>query len=212
MPTYQIYQYVSLGSLIACGIFLVIAVILFFTLDIIQVFGYLSGRTQRRAIEDIRRRNEESGDKAYKSSHVNRERGKLTDKISKSGRLISRGTILSGGSATEKIGTEKLAQAPAAETALLSQEPAGETALLSQEPAGETALLTQQNAGETSLLTPQDTGETVLLSQDMAEPAPMPVKGETSRLSAADNAAAQPDPYFAIAYEITFIHTNEVIA
>lgn len=201
MATYQIYQYVSLGCLIACGIFLVIAVILFFTLDIIQVFGYLSGRTQRRAIEDIRRRNEESGDKAYKISHVNRERGKLTDKISRSGRLISRGAALSGGSATEKIGTEKLTQAPAAETALLSQEPAGETTLLNQEPAG-----------ETTLLTPQDTNETTLLSQNMAEPAPMPAKGETARLSAEDSAAAQPDPYFAVVFEITNIHTDELIA
>lgn len=154
--TYEMYRYVFLGGLIACGIFFVIALILFFTLRIPQVISDLSGRTARKAIESIRTQNEQSGDKTYQSSPVNLERGKLTDKISRSGKLQARGATPFGtGVITEKISTQKLE--PASETEVLSA--ANETTLLSPE-GGETELLST-DAGETSLLTAQTVPQSV---------------------------------------------------
>lgn len=138
--TYEMYRYVFLGAAIACGVFLVISIVLFFTLRIPKVISDLTGRTARKAIESIRMQNEQSGDKSYQSSAVNLERGKLTDKISQSGRLVPRdATPFGTGVITEKISTQQLDV----------EEPAGETALLS--PAEETSVL-NSGIGETAVL------------------------------------------------------------
>ena len=174
--TYEICRYIFLGGLIGCGVFFAIAVILFFTLNIPKVISDLSGRTARKAIENIRMQNEQSGDKTYQSSAVNLERGKLTDKISKSGRLIPRNATPFGtGVITEKISTQKLDTA--GETDVLTDvlTVTEETTVLS-EPAGETTVLTQP-AGETTVLMPQEEAQQA----------------------------------FTVEYEITFIHTSEVI-
>lgn len=172
--SYEMYSYIFLGALIACGIFFVIAVILFFTLNIPKVISDLTGRTARKAIENIRMQNEQSGDKTYQSSAVNLERGKLTDKISRSGRLMPRdATPFGTGVITEKISTMELEQ-----------------------PVGETDVL-DQSVGETDVLAPM-VGETDVLT---------PVFGETEVLAPVE----QPVQAFTVEYEITFIHTSEVI-
>lgn len=128
--SYEMYRNIFLGGLIACCVFLVITVILFFTLHIPKVISDLTGRTARKAIENIRLRNEQSGDKTYQSSAVNLQRGKLTDKISKSGRLVPRdATPFGTGVITEKISTQRL----------LTEETAGETSVLA--PSDDTAVL-----------------------------------------------------------------------
>lgn len=173
--SYEMYRYIFFGALIACGVFFVIAVILFFTLKIPKVISDLTGRTARKAIESIRMQNEQSGDKTYQSSAVNLERGKLTDKISQSGRLMPRdATPFGTGVITEKISTMELEQ-PAGETDVLDQ-PVGETDVLAPV-AGETEVLTAV-VGETEVLTPMEV----------------------------------PAQAFTVEYEITFIHTTEVIA
>ena len=173
--SYEMYRYIFFGALIACGVFFVIAVILFFTLKIPKVISDLTGRTARKAIESIRMQNEQSGDKTYQSSAVNLERGKLTDKISQSGRLMPRdATHFGTGVITEKISTMEL------------EQPAGETDVLDQ-PVGETDVLAPV-AGETEVLAP--------------------VAEETEVLAPAE----QPVQAFTVEYEITFIHTSEVIA
>lgn len=165
--TYEMYRYIFLGALIACGVFFVISIVLFFTLRIPKVISDLSGRTARKAIESIRLQNEQSGDKTYQSSAVNLQRGKLTDKISQSGRLVPRdATPFGTGVITEKISTQNLSV---------------------EEPAGETSVLTVSD--ETSVL---DSGI-----------------GETAVLDASELQAPQE---FTIEFEITFIHTDEVIA
>ncbi len=171
--SYEMYRYIFLGGLIACGIFFVIAVVLFFTMRIPKVISDLTGRTARKAIENIRLQNEQSGDKTYQSSAVNLERGKLTDKISRSGRLVPRdATPFGTGVITEKISTQRL-------------KPLDETAVL--EVTEETSVLTAE-MGETSVLAPE--------------------AGETSVLSPAE----QPAQAFTVEFEITFIHTSEVIS
>lgn len=165
--TYEMYRYVFLGAAIASGVSLMVAILLFFTLRIPKVISDLTGRTARKAIENIRMQNERSGDKSYQSSAVNLERGKLTDKISQSGRLVPQNATPFGtGVITEKISTQQLPP---------------------EEPIGETAVLTASE--ETSVLGP-GVGETVPLS-----PAEQLYRQE-----------------FAVEYEITFIHTTEVIA
>lgn len=144
--TYEIYRYVFLGGLIACATFFVIAVVLFFALHIPQVISDLTGRTARKAIENIRLHNEQSGNKTYQSSAVNIQRGKLTDKISQSGRLIpNNATPFGTGVITEKISTQRLT----------CEELAGETTVLAI-------------ADETSVLN-SDTGVTEVLSAPVAQ-------------------------------------------
>lgn len=144
--TYEMYRYVFLGSLIACGIFFVAAAVLFFTLHIPKVIGDLSGRNARKAIADIRRQNEQSGDKSYQSSAVNLQRGKLTDKISHSGRLITREkTNFNTGVITEKISTQRLMDDGAGETTVLCEQ--GETTVLTSS-AEETSVLDAQAVNE----------------------------------------------------------------
>ena len=194
MLTYDMYRYIFLGALAACVVFFVIAVILFFVLRIPKVISDLSGRTERKAVENIRRQNEQSGDKTYQSSAVNLARGKVTDKISKSGRLIRRAeTPFGTGTITEKISTQELVDTGATDvlgdsgaTEVLSD--AGATEVLGD--AGATEVLS--NAGATEVLS--DAGATEVLS-----PAAAPVY------------AAPQMPVFTLEYDMVFIHTNETI-
>lgn len=161
--SYEIYRYIFYGGAILAAVMLTVTVILFFVYKIPTVIGDLTGANARKAIENIRNQNESSGNKLYKTSQVNRERGKLTDKISPSGSLMRDPSgILGGGAmATEKISTQQL---PPEETTVLDA-------------ANETTVLDNSDVGETTLLDAVDTPAT-----------------------------------FQIEYEITFIHTNEVIS
>lgn len=175
--TYEVYRYVFLGAGIASAVMAAISVILFFTLRIPKVISDLTGRTAKKAIEQIRRQNEESGDKTYKSSAVNLERGKVTDKISESGRVLSQGDSPFGtGVITEKIAYENVPMHQAEETTVLGG--GDETTVLAAE--------------ETTVLT-EDRGETAVLQQPVM------------------NAPIRANAVFEIAYEITYINTNEVI-
>lgn len=69
---------ISIVSFVIAAIFLILAVILFIRFKIPSVIGDLSGRNARKSIEQMRERNEKSGNKSYKPSKVNAERGKLT--------------------------------------------------------------------------------------------------------------------------------------
>lgn len=160
--SYEIYRYIFYGGAILAGVMLVATVILFFVYKIPTVIGDLTGANARKAIENIRNQNESSGDKLYKTSQVNRERGKLTDKISPSGSLMKDPSgHFAGAMATEKISTQEL---PPEETTVLDV-------------ANETTVLDTSGTGETTLLDAVDTPAT-----------------------------------FQIEFEITFIHTDEVIA
>lgn len=164
--SYEIYRYIFYGGAILAGVMLVATVILFFVYKIPTVIGDLTGANARKAIENIRNQNENSGDKLYKTSQVNRERGKLTDKISPTGSLMREpsGVLGGGAMATEKISTQELPP-----------------------DANETTVL-DTVTDETTVLSTESGGETTVLSQDE-----QPV-------------------VFQIEYEITFIHTDEVIA
>lgn len=145
--TYETYRLIFLGAAVASVVLFILAITLFFILKIPSVIGDLSGSTARKAIQNIRAQNEQSGDKRHKVSAVNQSRGKITDKILPSGRLEpSNAAPLGTGVVTDKLNTASLVPD---ETTLL--ESAGETTLL--QPAGGTTLLVQDEGNETTLLT-----------------------------------------------------------
>lgn len=178
---YDEYRLLYLIFMALAIVLLVIALVLFFVLKIPKVIGDLSGWTAKKGIENIRKKNEQSGEKTYKSSAVNKSRGQLTDKISASGTLYKRGEENSAsGMYTEKIATMEL--------------PGGnETTLLS---TGETTLL-QENV--TTVL---NSGETAILS-----PAAIPLSGQADAVER----EVSYNGLFEIECSITFIHTEERI-
>lgn len=170
--SYEIYRYIFLGGAIIAGIMFIVTVILFIALKIPMIIGDLTGINARKAIENIRLYNENTGDKIYRTSTVNRERGKLTDKISPSGRIVKNPTgSMHGAMETEKIGTQQLQ----------NYESGSETTLLADDfslPQAETTVLTG---------TGEFVNETTVLEEYIV--------GNS----------------FVIEYEITYIHTDEII-
>ncbi len=191
--TYDIYRYIFLGAALLAGLMLIVTVLLFFLLKIPNVIGDLTGSSARKAIENIRNQNELSGEKTYKSSLVNKQRGKLTDKIGPSGKIHKNPSgSLGAAMATSKISQADSPHVKAEETSLLDQNL---TTLLdsadSTVPIGnETTLLNADVAVGQS-----DSGETTVL-------------GDMGVLT---NNAVVKDSVFAIEYDITYIHTDEVI-
>ena len=56
----DVLQTCSIGFWVAAGIFFLTAVALFFLMDIPKLYGEISGRTARKAIEQIRKHNAEA--------------------------------------------------------------------------------------------------------------------------------------------------------
>ena len=139
--TYEIYRYIFIGAAIAAGVMLAVTLILFFVLKIPRVIGDLSGRTARKAIADIRNHN-------MSANTDNIGSGKLTDKITASGRLMERRDS-SGNKYTDKISTEKLIEqnklSGSNETTLLNN--GNETTVLDSYSSGQTVILNSDTAG-----------------------------------------------------------------
>lgn len=75
------------------GIALAIAIALFVKLNIPAVIGDLSGKTIAREIKAMRDVNTASGDKTHRSSRVNIDRGKLTEKVEDLPELVDENSI-----------------------------------------------------------------------------------------------------------------------
>lgn len=148
--TYDIYRYIFIGAAIMCGIMLLVTLLLFIILKIPSVIGDLSGRTAKKAIQDIRQQNMSANTDKIQES-------KLTDKITASGRLIKRSGRRDG-TYTEKISTEKLIE----ENKLSNNE----TSVLST--ARETEVLSNNN--ETTVLTPDMNGNVTSELASVTEP------------------------------------------
>ncbi len=148
----ELLQNLSLVSYVLAAVFFLTAVALFFLLGVPKLVGDISGANAKKAIESIRQQNETTGDKAYKPSAVNVSRGKITDKMTPSGRLVQRNTGMSVTSQTAELSTADL-KPKSDETTVLAPE-AGATTVLAPE-AGATTVLDQNvgTAGETVVLT-----------------------------------------------------------
>ena len=119
---------------------------MFFLLDVPKLIGDISGSTAKKAIEAIRQQNENTGDKVYKPSAVNASRGKITDKISPSGKLEQRSSGLSIGAQTEKLDTTDLTAAAIEATTLLNAS--SETSDLQDGESGATTILSENAASQ----------------------------------------------------------------
>lgn len=158
--TVELLHTLATVSFLLAGILLFVTVLLFFVLKIPEVYGDLSGRTAKKAIENIRQRNEQQEKNGQ--NEIGEKRVGKTDKISPSGRLLSHTGKLAVGPKTEKIPTNCLTEDKknSQETVLLQPEGSspGETTLLQSE---------ESDVGETTLLQSQDNdfGETTVLSE-----------------------------------------------
>lgn len=82
----ELLKTLSVISYIAAGVFFLGALALFFILNVPKLVGYISGSTAKKAIEIIRRKNENTVDKIYQPGAVDAESGTITDKITHSGK------------------------------------------------------------------------------------------------------------------------------
>lgn len=120
----DVLQTCSIGFWVAAGIFFLTAVALFFLMDIPKLYGEISGRTAKKAIEQIRKHNAEA----------------LTGDIT--------GVHTGSGVRTEKFSTATLApEAAAGVTTVLAET--GATTVLAE--TGATTMLAE--AGATTMLT-----------------------------------------------------------
>ena len=146
--TYEIYRvifYIASGLGV---VFLVVSMLLFWLFKIPKVISDLSGRTAKKAIENIRKQNVESGDNRYKVSAVNRERGRVTDRMTPSGQLIRPQEQINTGVITEKIANN------ADQEAMILPSQSEDTELLNKN-LNETELLNETRMNETMILSPQ---------------------------------------------------------
>ncbi|MBQ3045588.1 MAG: hypothetical protein IJD49_06535 [Clostridia bacterium] len=144
------YTIICYVAAVFCVISLLASVFIFIKLNIVGVIGDLSGSNARKGIENIRKQNHEIGNKAYKTSHVNKERGKLTDKITISGKLKTPGERVDVCVGTEKFHTREIvADVITDSTTVLGTQ---ETVVLSDNPSNETTVLAQAAVNETTVL------------------------------------------------------------
>ncbi len=210
--TVELLQTLSLVAYIVAGVLFLVAVALFFLLDVPKLYGDISGRTAKKAIEAIRKQNEATGNTSSTLGNAKTAQVKLTDKITKSGRLQSRTSGLPVNGKTEKF--TKAPQHSVNETTVL-QKTAGETTVL-QNSTNETTLL-QHSANETTLLQ-HPANETTLLQQAANETTLLnnanSTAGQTANLGnapAVPSVSAVKPANFTIDVEMTFIGSTEII-
>lgn len=116
---YEIYRYIFIGAAILTVVMFTASVSVFVLMKIPRVIGDLTGSTAKKAIQNIRDKNINTGAKTYKSSVVNKERGKITDKISQSGKIVQKQINSTSAMMTEKIDSQELYNN---ETTLLTEQ------------------------------------------------------------------------------------------
>lgn len=166
--TIELLQNLSLASYILAAVLFVLAVVLFFLLDIKKVIGDVTGATARRAIQNIREQNEASGDKAYKSSPVNLARGKVTDKITPSGRLKPRADTYGRTISTEELAETKPAPASNETTVLAAPVPTAQTTVLAETGPAPTECETPDTAFAVKTALPEESKEEFKIDVEMS--------------------------------------------
>ena len=213
--TVELLELLSLISFILAGVLLLLGIALFFLLDVPKLYGDISGRTAKKAIEAIRQQNEATGNKAFKPSKVNEDRGRLTDRISASGKISRGATSSSIGVGTQKFATGQLAP-QANETTVLNtggnettvlQTGGNETTVLNA--GGNETTVLQAGGNETTVLM-QPANETTVLTQEVAQNIPG-ATGALSYVETASNEVTIENPYFVLEVEMNFTGSTEII-
>ena len=76
----QIYTVISMVSFVLAGVFLLISCFLWFKFNIYKIVGDLSGRTAKKGIEKMRKKNEEAGNRP-RATYMAGNRQGITEKI-----------------------------------------------------------------------------------------------------------------------------------
>lgn len=196
----ELLQDLSLIAYVIAGVLFIVAIILFFAMNVPLLIGDLSGANARKAIESIRQQNESTGEKTYKPSAVNASRGKLTEKISDSGRLLHQSGGLRGTMGTEKISTTRLQQ-EAEETTVL-RAGTNETTLLAAG-SNETTILSA-GSNETTILS-ANVGDNVGMNGEKGMTAPLSMPQVQQPIQQTMNGA------FKVEVEMGFTGSAEII-
>lgn len=106
--TAELLQTLSLAAYIVSGVFLLIGVAQFFLLDVPKLYGEVSGRTARKAIDNIRLRYEGSEEGADKPIRTKHEKRRSMDKTTQSHRYSTRDSTPNTHITTEKFATATL--------------------------------------------------------------------------------------------------------
>lgn len=187
-----VYKILFYGGIVLAIIFLILAVVLFFTLNIPKVFGIISGRTHKKAIEEIR--NEGAGTKRKKraASDVSVRKGTVSTKsdllmeesekkaASSSGAVESSMDAMFAGNDDSEMETEMLGVKPVkigddGDTEILGHEKSSrdtsvleddsETAILGSEGSDDDAATDVLSSGSDDI-DEDDDGETAVLTAD----------------------------------------------
>lgn len=75
------WQIISIVGYSLAAVLFIVAVVLFFKMNILAIIGDLSGRTAARQIEEIRERNKMTGSKRHQPDAFNLDRGSLTEPV-----------------------------------------------------------------------------------------------------------------------------------
>lgn len=143
MQSIELLQTLSLAAYIAAGVIFLIAIALFFLLDVPKLFGEISGRTAKKAIEAIRRQSESSDNNSHKLGTTSSPK-RPTDKITKSGKLRPKTEGLSNQTKPEtssNMSETTVIQGATNETTVLENVTNETTILTDNAPYGETTVL-----------------------------------------------------------------------
>lgn len=213
--TVEFLQKLQMVCFVAAALMFLLAVLLFFIWNIPQVYGLLSGRIRKKAIENIRKMNEESKEKKEAESNT-------SDMVNNTAKLAQNGMIRSAsghtnGISTEKIRTETLtADGKDSNETTLLMEGADETTLLNTEGADETTVLSTESTDETTLLSENYTGEiineTTVLNQQVQDKMYETTVLSQSMLNKETVAESNKmEQKYGVIHEITFMESREII-
>lgn len=199
--SYDIYRLIFIGAAIACGVMFLVSVILFIVFKIPNIIGNLTGHSAKKAIEDIKKQQNESYviNGEANESHLNGKK-KITEKIS-TARLdrAEETTVLGNGNSRVD------------ETTILGNgnSRVEETTILGNgnNRVNETTILGDGNSNveETIMLGYNGTEETTLLGNGRVDETAVLGNGITEFSTVPGNAM------FIVTEEIRFIHTEEWI-
>ena len=222
-----IWLIIAIVGFSLAGIALVAAVIMFIKMNIPAIIGDLTGKTVAREIKAMRESNASSGDKRFRPSAVNLERGTLTEKVGNtpmstadlkkahaSKRLDKTGGLGSSGKlGGKKGGTVGLAEGNSTVNPVSNVAPANATEKLSDNATEVLSNGTEVlNSGATDVLSPAtevlSNGTEVLSNGTTVLNSGTTVLSGTEELTAEDN--VKPVSFKVVRSEV-MIHSDEVI-
>ena len=208
------------------GIALIAAVIMFIRMNIPAIIGDLTGRTVAREIKAMRDTNASSGDKRFRPSAVNLERGTLTEKVAgntannmalahASKRLDKTSGSLSEKSAKKKSGTVGLSDAVQGKSGRVGSEP---TDMLNSDDDNATEVLSTESTevlsdNATEVLSDKTTEHLDLNATEILSDGTEVLSSETTVLSPTEQLKTDTSKpvAFKIKHDEVVTHSNEVI-